>query len=170
MRKNWVTNRQLFSIPHSAMICVSKNSRRWATSLFQWFVVGGKGTNKSRKSYTVCGIIYGYLIEKEELSPPLRMFYKHKCWIPNPTTAPTADSNINLTIYLTASTILVYHAARRWLGNYRRPFLIIFICYLIKNYTQRYCYAGFYFCRTFCSSDGLNSIVKDVLVWVPMYL
>ena len=34
-------------------------------------------------------------------------------WIANPMKALTADSNINLNIYLTAFTILVYHAARR---------------------------------------------------------
>ena len=44
-----------FSFPHSAVICVSKNSRRRATSLFQWLVVGGKGTQKMRDYKTFEG-------------------------------------------------------------------------------------------------------------------
>ena len=37
------------------MICVSKNSRRRTTSLFQWLVVGDKGTQKMRDYKTFEG-------------------------------------------------------------------------------------------------------------------
>ena len=44
---------------------------------------------------------------------PSRMFYKNTDWITSPIAARTAASNINLTIYLTAFTILVFLVVRR---------------------------------------------------------